>query len=57
MEIKDQQKGVTQTIVIPFDLRQKVVDMAKHEGLSISSIICDAIKNKLKEEETSTVGE
>lgn len=50
MEIKNQQKGVIQTVVIPFDLRTRLIDLAKEKGASISSVVCEALKEKLNTE-------
>lgn len=43
-------KGLTQSIVIPFDLREKVVKIARERNQSISSFICQAIEGKLRGE-------
>lgn len=57
MQIKDDDKGVTQTIVIPFALSEKLIKAARESGRSISSVVCEAIEKKLEaEKECKTQG-
>ena len=54
MQIKNNEKGVIQTIVIPFTLRKKLVKAARENGQSISSIVCKAIEQTIKERAEKT---
>lgn len=50
MQIKNNEKGVSQIIVMPFSLREKLVEAAKEKDQSISSLVCEAIEKKLTAE-------
>lgn len=51
MLIKEtENKGVTQSIVIPYVLRERLVRIARERNQSISSFICQAIEGKLEGE-------